>query len=173
MAYPLCRQSNAWVIAQIARIKPSSVILFAAWTHYQTDWDGPTAAKSALFATIDALQAAGVHKVVVIGPAPVWKGGLPRLLYQAWTRSPFHTVPERLAAGLDPIVPKADAYMRRDLAARQVAYFSLTDLFCTSVGCLTHAPESQTRLMTWDSGHLTTDAAVLVARQLVADGFLP
>ena len=173
VAYPLCRQSNAWVIAEIARIKPSTVILFAAWTHYQADWGGPTAAKTALFATIDALQKAGVGKIVVIGPAPVWKGGLPRLLYQAWTKSPFHIVPERLETGLDPAVPNADEHMRRDLEARGVAYFSLTGFFCTSGGCLTHVPGGETRLTTWDSGHLTTDAAVLVARQLAEDGVLP
>ena len=67
----------------------------------------------------------------------------------------------------------ADRQLRRELVPRQVKYFSLTDFLCTDAGCLTHVPEGETRLTTWDSGHLTTDAAVLVARQLAADGVLP
>ncbi|HEV7491341.1 MAG TPA: acyltransferase family protein, partial [Rhodanobacteraceae bacterium] len=103
VASTICQQSNAWVIAQIARMKPQTVILYAAWTHYQVDWHAPTAARAALFATIEALHKVGVGKIVVIGPAPVWKGGLPKLMYQAWMRArPFHAFPERLATGLEP-----------------------------------------------------------------------
>jgi hypothetical protein len=149
------------------------VILFAAWTHYLVDWGVPSAGKTALLATIDALRNVGIRKIVVIGPAPVWKGGLPKLAYQAWKRSPFHTVPERLETGLDPAVPVADRQLERELASRQVTYFSLMDFFCTDAGCLTHLPESETRLVSWDAAHLTTDAAVLVAHKLAADGVLP
>ncbi len=174
VAAPNCQKSNAWVIAQIAHLKPQTVILFAAWTGYQGDWQSPTAAKAALIATIDALQKAGVAKIVVVGPAPRWKGGLPKLLYQAWAESrPVHSVPERLATGLDPSVFAADRAMRRELVPRHVTYFSIIDVFCTNASCLTHTPDGPARLVTWDYGHLTTDGAVLVARRLVADGVLP
>jgi hypothetical protein len=174
VAVPNCQKSNAWVIAQIARIKPQTVILFAAWTHYQVDWQGPSASKDAVLATIAALQNAGVGKIVVIGPAPVWKGGLPKLMYNAWTEArPFHTIPERLATGLDPNVFSADRQLRIELAQRHVTYVSATDVFCTDAGCLTHVREGAGRLVTWDSGHFTTDGAMLVARQLVDDGVLP
>lgn len=174
VATAVCQKSNDWVIAQIARIKPQTVILFAAWTHYQGDWHSQTRAKTALLATIDALRKLGVGKVVVIGPAPVWKGGLPKLAYQAWTHGhPFHRVPERLATGLDANVRPADQELRLALLPRDVKYFSITDFFCTDAGCLVHAPESVSRLVTWDSGHLTTDGAVLVARQLAAERVLP
>ena len=161
------------MLEQIARMKPQTVILFAAWTHYQVDWQSPTAAKTALLATIDALQRLGIGRIIVIGPAPVWKGGLPKLMYRAWTDSPFHVVPERLATGLDPRVPTADRALHAELVPRHVEYFSMTDFFCTEAGCLTQVPASATRLVTWDSGHLTTDGAVFVARQVVADGLLP
>lgn len=173
VAAPICIESNAWVLAQIARIKPRTVILFAAWTHYQVDWQRPSASKAALAATIAELQKAGVGNIVVIGPAPVWKGGLPKLMYQAWTDArPFHTIPERLTTGLDPNVFAADRQMRLDLPPQDVKYVSATDVFCTNGGCLTHAPDGAARLVTWDSGHLTTDGAVLVAQRLVADGVL-
>jgi hypothetical protein len=63
--------------------------------------------------------------------------------------------------------------MRGALEARGVAYFSIMDFFCNARGCLTHAPAGESQLVTWDSGHLTTDGALLVGRRLVADGLLP
>jgi hypothetical protein len=172
VGYAICQKSNAWVLDRIARLKPQTVILFAAWTHYQGDWHGPTTAKTQLLATIEALQQRGIDRIIVIGPAPVWKGGLPKLLYQAWTKSPFHIVPERLATGLEPNVPIADRDMRIELLPRHVHYFSIADFFCTDAGCLTHVADSGLRLVTWDSGHLTTDGATLIARQVIADGLL-
>jgi peptidoglycan/LPS O-acetylase OafA/YrhL len=174
IAYWVCQQSNAWVVGEIARLKPKVVILFASWTHYQVDWKEPSASKTALLATIDALRLAGVPKIVVVGPAPVWKGGLPKAAYNAWLDArPFHAVPEYLDGGRELGVTAADIEMRRDVEARGVVYFSMMDFFCNERGCLTHAPEGQTRLVTWDSGHLTTDGARLVGKRIVADGLLP
>jgi len=174
VATPVCEQSNAWIFAQIARIKPQTVILFCYWTGYQVDWKMASPAKDAFLKTVVELQKAGVEKVVVVGPAPRWKGALPKLLYKAWTESrPFHVIPERLATDLEPMVFEADRDMRQELSSRNVTYVSLIDMFCTDEGCLTHAPDAPTHLVTWDYGHLTTDGATLVARRIVADGVLP
>jgi hypothetical protein len=95
-------------------------------------------------------------------------------MYDAWAHGrPFHTVPERLATGLEPRPPIDDNALRADLVARRVTYVSVIDFFCDADGCLTHAPEGPTRLVTWDYGHLTTDGATLVARKLAADRILP
>jgi len=174
IASPVCQQSNAWVVGEIARLRPRAVVMFAAWTHYKVDWREPSVAKTSLLATIDALRLAGVPKIVVVGTAPVWKGGLPKLAYKAWLDArPFHKVPDYLATGLDPAVPVADADMRHALEAHGVEYFSIVDLFCNERGCLTHVPEGETRLVTYDAAHLTTDGATLIARDIVAKGLLP
>ncbi len=155
IAYAICQQSNAWVVGEIARLRPKVVILFASWTHYQVDWKVPSAAKTSLLATLDALRLAGVPKIVVVGPAPVWKGGLPKAAYNAWLDArPFHVVPEYLDGGRELGVTAADIEMRREVEAHGAVYFSMMDFFCNVRGCLTHAPESETRLVTWDSGHL-------------------
>ena len=156
VAAPICIESNAWVLGEIARMRPQTVILFAAWTHYQVDWQRPSASKAALAATIAGLQKAGVGNIVVIGPAPVWKGGLPKLMYQAWTQArPFHAIPERLTVGLDPNVFSADRQMRLDLPAQHVNYVSATDVFCTRRGL----SDSHTRWRgaTRDMGLRTSD----------------
>jgi peptidoglycan/LPS O-acetylase OafA/YrhL len=173
LGYDLCQSSNAWVMRQIERFKPHTVVLFAVWAYYEKDW-ATDDAKRLLSATIDALGKAGVAHIVVIGQAPAWKGGLPVQMYEAWARNrPFHTVPERLATGLDPVAPIVDAKLRADFAGQRVRYFSLIDFFCDADGCLTHTPDGPTRLVTFDYGHLTTDGATLVARRLAADGVLP
>ena len=173
VGYDLCQKSNAWVMSQIERIRPHTVILFAVWVHYEKDWESDEA-KRLLASTIDALEKAGVANIVVIGQAPAWKGGLPVQMYDAWAHGrPFHAVPERLATGLDPVAPIVDRKLRGDLAAHRVRYFSLIDFFCDTDGCLTHTPEGPTHLVTFDYGHLTTDGATLVARQLAAEHALP
>jgi hypothetical protein len=127
-----------------------------------------------LYKTLDALHDAGAGKIVFLGPSPLWRGGLPKLLFEAWTNSrPLHAIPERLATGLEPTIATVDRKLRSDLAGRDVTYFSVRDFFCNDAGCLTHAPEGIGHLVTWDYGHLTTDGATLVARELAAERVLP
>ncbi|MET0229763.1 MAG: acyltransferase family protein [Rhodanobacteraceae bacterium] len=174
IAYPLCQQSNAWVVSEIARLQPSAVVMFAAWTHYRIDWREPSVAKASLLATIDALRLAGVPKILVVGPAPVWKGGLPKLALKAWLDArPFHEVPTYLATGLDPAVAVADADLRSALEAYGVEYFSITGLFCNDRGCLTHTDAGPTHFVIFDAAHLTTDGSTLIARDIDAKHLLP
>ncbi len=174
IAYPVCQQSNAWVVGEIARLQPKVVVMFAAWTHYRVDWGEPSVAKTSLLATIDALRLAGVPKIIVVGPAPTWKGGLPKLVLKAWLDArPFHEVPEYLATGLDPAVPVADADLRRALEAHGVQYYSVIDLFCNDRGCLTHTPAGPTHFVIFDAAHLTTDGSTLIARDIAAKRLLP
>ena len=134
----------------------------------------PASGSADVAGAVDALEKAGVRKIVFIGPAPKWKGSLPSQMYDAWARaSPFHTVPDRLGTGLEPLPAIDDGKLRGDLEARRVTYVSVIDFFCNAEGCLTHAPEGPTRLVTWDYGHLTTDGATLVAQKLAADRILP
>ncbi|HEX5124496.1 MAG TPA: acyltransferase family protein [Rhodanobacteraceae bacterium] len=171
--YDLCRQSNAWILREIERIRPQTVVLFGLWAFYEKEWDSD-AARQTLHATIDALEKAGVAKIVIIGPAPVWKGSLPKQMYDAWAIGrPFHVVPERLTTGVNPAVVVVDGKMRRDLEGSRATYVSLIDFFCDARGCLTHTPEGPTHPITFDYGHLTTDGATLVARKLEAERILP
>jgi peptidoglycan/LPS O-acetylase OafA/YrhL len=169
----ICQQSNEWILREIARIRPDAVILFGLWDHHQKDWESE-GAKSALYKTLDALRDAGAGRVVFLGPSPLWRGGLPKLLFEAWTNSrPLHAIPERLATGFEPAIAIVDRKLRNDLSGRDVTYFSVNDFFCNDAGCLTHAPGGVAHLTTWDQGHLTTDGATLVARELAADRILP
>ena len=173
LGYELCRKSNAWIMREIAKLRPDTVVLFAGWGFYEKDW-ASDAAREKLLATIDALEEAGVGKVVFIGPAPKWKGSLPIQMYDAWAHGhPFHEVPARLATGLEPLAAIDDGTLRADLQARRVTYVSAIDFFCNADGCLTHAPEGAMHLVTWDYGHLTTDGATLLARKLAEDRVLP
>ena len=167
----LCHRTNAWVVSQIALIRPDTVVLFAYWPRYTRNWASDDA-KRHLFATIDALHAAGTRKVLVMGPAPQWKAELPELLYRASSRNP-HGVPDRLATDLDPRVATADTELRHDLEGRDAAYFSVRNFLCTEEGCLTHTPEGEMSLTTYDYGHLTTAGAAFITRQIAAEQMVP
>jgi peptidoglycan/LPS O-acetylase OafA/YrhL len=163
--YPRCRENNAWVVGEIARLKPETVILFGYWTHSLLDWSaGGT--RHLIADTIDALHRAGVANVVVLGPAPIWTGFLSERVYQAWLHDMLHRIPDRLATGLDPSAALVENALHDDVAGHDVAFFSVRDALCTDAGCLTHAPDGATRLTTYDYGHLTTDGATIVARHL-------
>lgn len=172
--YDVCQNSNTYTLSKIARIKPHTVILFAVWSHYQSDWATPSDVKSAFLSTIQKLKSIGVENVIVLGPAPVWKEALPKLIYLAWKNgTPFHAVPARLSIGLDPSAATVDAEMRQMLRGQPVKYVSLLDFLCDPDGCLTHVPGHDSRLLTWDYGHLTTDGSALVSRQLAAAKVIP
>jgi peptidoglycan/LPS O-acetylase OafA/YrhL len=164
--YPRCRENNAWVVGEIARLKPETVVLFGYWTHSLLDWSAD-GTRQLLANTIDALHRAGVAKVVVLGPAPIWTGLLPERVYEAWLHDALlHRIPDRLATGLDPSAALVESALRSDVVARNAAFFSVRGALCTDAGCLTHSPDGATHLTSWDYGHLTTDGATIVARQL-------
>ena len=74
--YPNCRSVNSRYFEEISRLKPDIVVLSAYW---------PIRIKP-LADTIRSLKKAGALRMVVLGPVPIWKSGLPRLLVESALR---------------------------------------------------------------------------------------
>jgi len=155
------------VIEQIAKSKPAMVIMFGLWPSWTAEqWAvADQAPASAMASTLDAVHAAGVPRVIVVGPAPRWRKALPLLLYDEWEGD--QVVKERLIRGGDTEVPIIDGRVRAIAKAHNAEYVSLVDLMCNADGCLTSLPGEPGKLMTWDYGHFTTDGA-----RWVTDNFL-
>jgi peptidoglycan/LPS O-acetylase OafA/YrhL len=166
-ALPVCAQGNAFVLRTIEEIRPSIVVLFAAWTGYSSSWAKDSVFIKALFQMLSTLKADHVPTVIVVGPAPKWTKSLPALVYRSAARDPRHRVPARLNAGLDPAFMQADSALKALLAGQSITYVSLRDMFCNGDGCLTHVGPGPGNIVTWDNGHLTTPAAAYVARRLL------
>lgn len=171
--YPVCQKSNDYVISQIGKLAPTTVVLYAVWSHYERDWRTESFARQGLLETIRKLRTQGVRNIVVLGPAPEWNDALPKLVYKAWKKSLPHSIPDRLATGMKPEVQEVDMQLADILRSQSIRYVSVWQIVCSRDGCLTRVPGSAQELITWDSGHLTTEGAVFVSQQLALVGVLP
>jgi SGNH domain (fused to AT3 domains) len=91
----LCLERNADVVKRIAQAKPDLVILHAIWdVNDKLESTKPT---------IDALRAAGVSRIIILGPVPVWRGGLPDATANYFYRHTRELIPERTKLFVDQI----------------------------------------------------------------------
>lgn len=165
-ARPRCGAINNGVFARIARERPQMVVLAAYWPSY------PSWAK--LPATIDALLAAGVGRVIVVGPGPRWSSGVPQLMYARAVEDVLsHRIPLRLQTGAGVEQSAFDARLAKAVARPGVSYVSVLSILCNASGCLTRAREDDdSSLFFWDIFHLTTEGSRYVVAHF-PDGALP
>jgi hypothetical protein len=156
--FPLCKAVNASVVASLPEIKPDLVILAGNWLRH--DWQG-------LSTTIEALRAAGVSRIVVVGIVPRWIRPLPRILSEHVLADSLHRVPTRLRNGVDLRVHALDLLMAAFARQQSVSYVSPIRILCNDDGCLTRLGDTSATLVSWDTGHLL-DAASIYLFQHVA-----
>jgi peptidoglycan/LPS O-acetylase OafA/YrhL len=167
-AYANCAKSNAYVLEQIKKIRPRTVLLFASWTFYLPPIQGLGLAE--LRNTIDALKEAGVSRVIIMGPAPRWKEALPLILAKFHHKHPDQLIPMRTRFGLTTLGARAEADLSALVAQIPgVEYFSTYNALCNESGCLTMLANTPEGLTTWDYGHLTTSASEFVAKGLLEE----
>ena len=166
--YPTCAASNALLLAQIGRLRPRAVVLFSNWRVHLDRLDPSDAFAARLVATIRAIRASGVETLLLLGPAPAWKGHLPKLLFESWQKNRAErSIPARTTGGLIDGIFDVDRFLRNLVAAEDgVRYVSVLDALCNREGCMTYVFDDPLLLTTWDRGHLTTSGARFLARAL-------
>ena len=170
-AWRSCVNNNAYVVQQIARLKPAEVLLFAFWNQKNPP---PASVVRRIEATIGLLQDAGAHDIVVLGPAAQWREKLPQNLLRLYHAAAYRQAPVRTRFGLEPSAAILDRSLATALAGRPgVRYFSTYGALCDAAGCLTRIGNDPQALTTWDYGHLTTPGATYVARRLDSSMALP
>ena len=158
--YDLCLKSNQYIFSVVEKAKPNLVILFAVWPNYLRASNGSFPGLKTLSDITDALAAAGVEKIIVVGPAPRWEGALPLIMYREWeSQMPPRHRQNRLKTNLEREAFTLDAEMRAYEWNKRVTYFSMIDALCNEQGCLTYVPGADGDFTTWDYGHLTTPGA--------------
>jgi peptidoglycan/LPS O-acetylase OafA/YrhL len=153
--FPNCRATNEFILSWIAREKPGTVILAGIWTAY--DW-------TALEDTILRLKAAGVGKIILVGPVPQWRGSLPRQVYMALAAGGADAHSDHMRRGLLNAPGDVDREMAEWARRHGVDYVSAIGILCNETGCLTRISSSGGGLTSFDYGHLTTSGS----RYLVA-----
>ncbi|MGN6518311.1 MAG: acyltransferase family protein [Dokdonella sp.] len=161
---PFCRSINDAVFARIARERPAEVVLSAYWPSY---------AWQRLPATIDRLLAAGVGRVLVVGPGPLWPSGLPGILYaRAKADVPAHRMPRRLPTATAAQQKAFDQDFAKLVARPGVAYVSMLSILCDGSGCLTRTRDDASSIMFYDIYHMTVEGSVYAVAHF-PEGSLP
>jgi peptidoglycan/LPS O-acetylase OafA/YrhL len=137
----LCLERNRKIVGLIGVSSPDVVILHAYWDASYTAEE--------LKPTIEALRAQNVRRVVILGPVPVWRGGLPAVVATYFRRTGV-VIPERTWQYVE--TASGDAKMRAIASSLGLDYISARDALCDVRGCVTRIDNS---LVARDTVHLT------------------
>ncbi|MBV8925622.1 MAG: acyltransferase [Bradyrhizobium sp.] len=151
---PNCRANNERVLALVRQIKPDIVLLHGTWEKYLDH-----AAE-----TVAALKQQTGARVVVLGPVPFWKYGLPNQVLRYWMLH-HELIPLRtndVVAGRE-----IDDRMRRAMVPRGAEFISARDVMCNADGCLTRLGDKASDISASDQAHLTEQASVFLVQSII------
>ena len=150
-----CEKANQYAMDAIRRLRPSAVILAQSGGHAAIDWPRIAARTLEL----------GAGHVIVVGPFPLWRRGLPAVIGEHHLADGA----EYVRIGLDQSVFANDREMTRKLTGLpDVTYVSLIEHLCRDGACLGRIPgESGLELMALDYGHLTPKGSSYVGRKVL------
>lgn len=160
-----CDEVNETAFRLVLSARPDVVLLQAMW--------GGNNDLEKLRATIRKLREAGVSRIVLLGPVPVWKRTLPHALINHYRFS--HRLPERMADGVSG--PEADERMAAFSKAGSIDYISARSVLCDGdLGCLARIGPSAADVVTTDTVHLSQQGSRFlvehIASRLLPDAWL-
>jgi hypothetical protein len=139
------------VLQKIARARPDVVLMQSRGTIHPED------EMPALERTFQALHDLGVPRIVLLGPAPVWKRTLAGEALSYFVK--YRTVlPQRYAKGVTHFWD--DAKMQAFANGLGVEYISTWDAICNAEGCLTRLSDAPDDLVIYDAHHFTEAGAI-------------
>jgi hypothetical protein len=142
---PNCRSMNDKVLSIVSGARPDVVVLHARGSTRPEDIAG-------LKKTVLALSALSIPHIIVLGPVPVWKRGLPNEMLRYFVT--HHVlIPERFSQRV--YRSWDDAQMRAALTEIGAEYISAWDTMCDKNGCLTRLGEQPEDVVASDQHHLT------------------
>jgi hypothetical protein len=160
---PLCTAINDRVLAEIARLRPATVVLAGDWVDVSM---AMPELPERLRATLAALREAGVANVLLVGVFPKWPWPVPRAMVGAMREGDGVTMPQRLQPiRTEPVQRELDSIA----AGTQATSFHPGAILCDSSGCLTtiKAADGEPRLVFFDAAHLTEDGSEYVAARML------
>lgn len=144
---PHCRAINDFVIRKITEMRPKIAVLAASW------WAYPTLDLTRLRYSVEKLRVAGVERIILVGPVPIWNPSLPEILLNHSKKT--RDLPYYLSDGLTKMT-ELDRNLGEITRQNESSYFSVLDVFCNAYGCLTRTSADISDLTAWDSAHLTS-----------------
>ncbi|MET4089508.1 peptidoglycan/LPS O-acetylase OafA/YrhL [Bradyrhizobium sp. RT7b] len=149
-----CRENNARVLEIAVKMDPEVVLLHAYWG---LNLDG-------VAGIVAALKQRTHARIVVLGPVPVWRRGLPQEVILHYLQHQ-ELIPERSNIGVS--LNWQDAPMRAKLEQLGAEFISARDALCDHRGCLTRIGPTAADLTSSDTVHLTDRASILLMATVI------
>ena len=161
---PHCGDVAAFADRRWATLRPATVVLAADWPRY-AQASGPADLASDVQRRVEALRAAGVAEVVVIGPLPHWRIAPPRQLLAAWRGG--EPLPERAGEAYEESMLSLDLALAAAARAGGARYVSILESLCDLRGCLLGiASGPRIAPVAFDESHLTAAGSARVAEAI-------
>jgi peptidoglycan/LPS O-acetylase OafA/YrhL len=151
---PNCRAINDKVLALARQIRPDIVLLHGGSDKY-LDHVGET---------VTALKQQAGARVVVLGPVPAWKRGLPNEVLRYYLLH-HRLIPQRTVQGVAS--NWFDATVRAALVPRGAEFISAWEAMCNAEGCLTRVGDKASDMTASDQVHLTEKGSVFLVESII------
>jgi peptidoglycan/LPS O-acetylase OafA/YrhL len=156
---PNCRAMNDKVLEMARRIQPDIVLLHGTWEKHLDQ----------VAETVTALKQSTTARVVVLGPTPFWKRGLPSEVLRYFMLN-HRLIPSRLkASGSDSY----DGVMRAVLQPRGAEFISAWDKLCNADGCLARVGDEASDILISDQVHLTEKGSIVLIDSIIDELLKP
>jgi peptidoglycan/LPS O-acetylase OafA/YrhL len=159
---PNCRRINDEVLGIVSLARPDVVMLHARGSTRPEDIAG-------LKQTILALHAASIPHIIVLGPVPVWKRGLPNEVVR-YLVIHHALIPARSSERV--YQTWNDAEMKSEMKKVDAEYISAWDVMCDADGCLTRLGDNPEDVVASDQHHLTESGSTFLI-QSIKDQIMP
>ena len=151
---PNCRAINDKVLSLARQIRPDIVLLHGTWEKYLDN----------VAETVAALKQQTGARVVVLGPVPVWKRGLPGEVLRYYMLH-HRLIPERSSQAVSS--NWYDAIMRAKLLPSGAEFISASDALCNADGCLTRIGDTARDISASDQVHLTEKGSIFLVQSII------
>ena len=151
---PNCRAINDQVLLLVRDLRPDIVLLHGTWEKYLGN----------VAETIAALKQQTGARVVVLGPVPVWRRGLPNEVLRHFML--YHTlIPKRWKGAVSS--NWYDEVMSARLVPAGAEFISAWEALCNADGCLTRTGDSAGDISASDQVHLTEKGSVYLTGAII------
>jgi peptidoglycan/LPS O-acetylase OafA/YrhL len=151
---PNCRAINDRILAIAQKIDPDIVLL-----HGVTDSHLDNVAE-----TVAALKKLTKARVVVLGPVPTWRRGLPHEVLRYFMLH-HRLIPARSNGAVSSNWP--DRLLRAKVVPSGAEFISVWDALCNAEGCLTRIGDSAGDISASDQVHLTEKGSVFLVQAII------
>jgi peptidoglycan/LPS O-acetylase OafA/YrhL len=151
---PGCRAINDKVLQLARELQPDIVLLHGTADKFMDN----------MAETVAALKRNMSVRVVMLGPEPIWRRGLPNEVLRYYMV--YHRlIPARYNGNLTP--NWADAQLRARLVPKGAEYISAWDALCNIDGCLTRIGNTAGDISASDVIHLTEKGSVFLVSAII------